>query len=114
MARRTKAQIEADKKVAEEKAAKETVEAKSDQTLGVVDRYAGVPISLNPKAGAYFGIGDAGEKCKIWLDKENWTCVVPDTLSETEAMQLEGALGRGTIVMGKTHIPLLVKEDGYP
>lgn len=108
MARRTKEQILKDKEEAKMKG----IEAKSNQSLGVIARYAGIDISLNPKAGAYFGIGDAGDKCKVWLDKENWTCVVPDTLSDTESMQLEGALNRGTIVIGKTYIPLLIKEEG--
>lgn len=112
MARRTKAQIEKDNKEAKVVKGAEAIEAKSTQALGTINRYAGIQISLNPKAGAYFGIGDAGEKCKVWLDKDVWTCTVPDTLSETEAIQLEGALNRGTIVIGKTYIPLLIKEDG--
>jgi hypothetical protein len=111
MARRTNKQIAADKAASKKTVIVPKAEAPKSEILGVVSRYAGTVISINLKKGAYYGVGDVG-KCKLWLDSENWTCKIPDNLSEQESMQVQGALERNTIVIGKHYLPALIKEEG--
>lgn len=82
------------------------------QSLGLLNNYAGAEISLNQKRGNYFGIGDDGERPKIWLSASSWTCIVPDNLSPTEVDQLGDAIQEGRIVVGKQWIPAIEKVRG--
>ena len=81
------------------------------QPLGALDNHAGVVLSINMKAGAYFGVG-TDDEMKVWLSPDNWHTTVPKGLTESEALQITLAIQANKIVVGKTWIPAITKAVG--
>ncbi len=65
----------------------------------------GKTISINLKAGTYFGVGD------IWLTPDNYWAEVPDNLLAADYAVIERAIKAGTVQLGQHFIPPVEKAS---
>jgi len=81
----------------------------TEQKLGNIKNFAGAIFSLDQRKASILGIGD--KQPKVWFTAKAWCLVIPEGLTDTEAMQLQGAINTGTLVPGKVYIPAKQKDD---
>lgn len=89
------------------------------EKIGQINNYAGVVISLNQKAGSYFGLGTPSKdpasnsaQFKVWLTPKDWCAVIPPGLTDPEVTQLQNAIKSGLVILGKQYMPAAVKDPG--
>jgi hypothetical protein len=81
-------------------------------TLGNVNNFANVVVSLDPRKTPYVGIGmtEPGQ-FKVWLSPQQWCISLPENLTDQEAHEVQLLLNQGVLVPGKVYIPVLVKNQ---
>lgn len=75
---------------------------------GGINSLVGQVISINLKAGSYYGVEDTD----IWLTPTRYWATVPEGLNEDAYDQIQKGLETGRVVLGKVFIPPVDKPAG--